>query len=75
MGDRRRVPLDAGGDLKDGFVRIPLLRRSSRFVAALFLLGFDDLCVEFEVGVVVIVEPRLPRFQSVVFTGERAVGQ
>src|SRR5699024_10400287 len=75
MGDRRRVPLDAGGDLVDGFVRVPVLRWSSRFVATLLLFGFDDLCVEFEGGIVVIADPRFPHFVSVGFTGERAVGQ
>src|SRR5699024_8431957 len=75
VGDRRRVPLDAGGDLVDGFVGVPVLRRSSRLVAALLLFGFDDICLEFETGIVVIVEPRLPCFLSVGFTGERAVGQ
>ncbi|GAA0249676.1 hypothetical protein GCM10009000_077410 [Halobacterium noricense] len=42
---------------------------------ALLLFGFTDLCVNLEAGIVVIGEPRLPRFVRVGFTGERAVGQ
>src|SRR5699024_4578081 len=64
-----------GGDFVYGLVWIPLLRRSSRLVAALFLFSFDDLYFEFKARIVVIVEPCFPCFAGIGFTGERAVGQ
>lgn len=48
---------------------------SQRFITALLLLSFDDLCVGFEVGNSVISRPCLPRFVIIEITGERAVGQ
>jgi len=73
--DRRRVPLDVGGDLVDRFVGLPVLQWSTWPVTALLFLGFEDFGLNLEAGMSMVIQPLLKSVFGVGFTGKRAVGQ
>jgi len=74
-GDRRRVPLDVGGDCGHRFVGIPVLRWRAWLVTTLLLVCLDDFCVDLETLPLMGFKPRFEFLFCVTLTGEDAVGE